>query len=129
MRHYVKIENGVVGVPKEISSSESDSPNIHWGTRQMNLNGFYEVKYPSFNPETHKIDPNSAEIHEYHVSYDVIELSKSELNSVATQKRLEEYPSDHDILWAIYLSMTGDSKLFDRIKSNIDSINSKYPNG
>ena len=130
MRHYVKIENGViVDGPKEIPSLESSSPNVHWGTRQMNLHGFYEVKYAPFNPDTHKIDLNNPQINDYYVFYDVIPLSSSELNSVATKNRLKEYPLDHDILWAIYLSMTGDQKPFDEIKSKIDSVNSKYPNG
>ena len=136
MKHYVKVIDGkIVEGPKEISNSESDSPNTNWGNQQMSLNDFFFVDL-SHDPMTEKIDYENPMIigdgSVYQVSYPRIPLSdtsKTDLhNDEQLKKREAEYPTVQEYVKAMWLEMTkGDASLTNELMSRIQATDEKYP--
>lgn len=103
---YVKIENGkIVEGPKNISSSESDSPNIHWGYNQLKANGYFIVDL-AHDPMTEKIDYANPVITEDAVIYPILHLNASEGNAEWNKRaifmRSLEYPPINEIIVALW---------------------------
>ena len=132
MRYYVHVENGLVtSGPHSLSSSESVSPNVHWGLEQMKLNGYLPADL-SHDPMTEKIDYANPVVTEDLVVYNRIPLSGSEsqekANKEADRLRRSEYPSIEETLEAVYesLAFNDDTKL-QAIVLKRSQVDAKYP--
>ena len=79
-----------------------------------------------FDNTKERIDYSNPDIQEYSVFYSTIPLTQEELDLIKERSKLSEYPEDHDILMAIYLSMCGNNEEFNLIKGKIDSVDEKY---
>lgn len=129
---YVKVIDGlIVEGPKEVSSNESDSPNVHWGSEQLKLNNIFFVDI-DHDPLSEKIDYANPVITKESVTYSRISLSASEVitvsNDSATKKRLLEYPTFEEKLNALweYIANNDQSSL-NNLNNRINQINNKYP--
>ena len=126
MRYVYIVDGVVIGEPKQLENNQTLVPNSFWGKDQMVKNGFFLVEDTVYDKSTHKIDYSSPVIHGDLVSYPAIPLSKSELDAIKKYKILNEYPSDHSIIMALYNLANGDNTDFNKIKETIDAVNSKY---
>lgn len=130
--YYVKVVNGViVEGPKELSNSDSDSPNIHWGANQLALNG-YQLVDISYDKSTQKIDLANPVITDGIVSYNRTTLTTKEKDDVYNSqqdKKIEaELPSMEDMVKALWENVVnGDKTLSDSLFSIITSVKQKYP--
>lgn len=93
--HYVKVEKGIiVDGPRELSQSESDSPNVHWGPDQLRANSWFEVDL-THDPLTERIDYANPNINGDYVSYPRLPLTESEskslFNKAAIISRIKGY--------------------------------------
>ena len=129
---YVKVIDGkIVEGPKELSASESDSPNSHWSDQQLKLNNIILVD-TTHNPLTEKVDYSNPVITKDSVSFPVITLSLTDqttlLNKEAIKGRLSEYLSIQDLtvaLWEQIIENRPDSAT--AIQLIRTQIKKKYP--
>src|SRR3990167_3790200 len=103
MKHYVKVENGViVEGPKEISSSQSASPNIYWSKEQMKLNGFFQVDL-THDQDMEILDLTNPIITSDGVSFPIVDKPASEaLECVKTTLLREKKKEAYEIIFKKY---------------------------
>ena len=95
---------------------------------QYNADGTYEILWDDEGyKEIHGVDqvhPSVADIEAMHTTV------KAEMDALAYQgKRREEYPSIEDVTVAIAEYMSGDEKMWKKIKEQRNFIKQKYPKG
>ena len=95
---------------------------------QYNADGTYEILWDDEGyKEIHGVDqvhPSMADIEAMHTTV------KAEMDALAYQgKRREEYPSIEDVTVAIAEYMSGDEKMWKKIKEQRNFIKQKYPKG
>ena len=95
---------------------------------QYNADGTYEIQWDDEGyKEIHGVDqvhPSVADIEAMHTTV------KAEMDALAYQgKRREEYPSIEDVTVAIAEYMSGDEKMWKKIKEQRNFIKQKYPKG
>ena len=95
---------------------------------QYNVDGTYEILWDDEGyKEIHGVDqvhPSVADIEAMHTTV------KAEMDALAYQgKRREEYPSIEDVTVAIAEYMSGDEKMWKKIKEQRNFIKQKYPKG
>ena len=95
---------------------------------QYNDDGTYEILWDDEGyKEIHGVDqvhPSMADIEAMHTTV------KAEMDALAYQgKRREEYPSIEDVTVAIAEYMSGDEKMWKKIKEQRNFIKQKYPKG
>ena len=95
---------------------------------QYNADGTYEILWDDEGyKEIHGVDqvhPSVADIEAMHTTV------KAEMDALAYQgKRREEYPSIEDVTVAIAEYMSGDERMWKKIKEQRNFIKQKYPKG
>ena len=95
---------------------------------QYNADGTYEILWDDEGyKEIHGVDqvhPSMADIEAMHTTV------KAEMDALAYQgKRREEYPSIEDVTVAIAEYMSGDERMWKKIKEQRNFVKQKYPKG
>jgi len=95
---------------------------------QYNADGTYEIQWDDEGyKEIHGVDqvhPSVADIEAMHTTV------KAEMDALAYQgKRREEYPSIEDVTVAIAEYMSGDERMWKKIKEQRNFVKQKYPKG
>ena len=95
---------------------------------QYNDDGTYEILWDDIAYLTlhgeNQVHPSVADIEAMHTTV------KAEMDALAYQgKRREEYPSIEDVTVAIAEYMSGDEKMWKKIKEQRNFIKQKYPKG
>ena len=95
---------------------------------QYNDDGTYEILWDDVAYKTvygvDQVHPSMADIEAMHTTV------KAEMDALAYQgKRREEYPSIEDVTVAIAEYMSGDEKMWKKIKEQRNFIKQKYPKG
>ena len=132
MTYYVEMKDGkVIGIPKLLSTNDSDSPNDNWGAEQMKLNGylFAEVNY---DDTTQIPDYANPIISDSKVSYNNLALPKDESSKLTNEKilalRAQVYPSNDEKLSALWESwVNSNSKPIAELTKRIQDVDAKYP--
>ena len=95
---------------------------------QYNDDGTHEIRWDDdsykFAYGVDQVHPSVADIEAMHT------IVKAEMDALAYQgKRQEEYPSIEDVTVAIAEYMSGDEKMWKKIKEQRNFIKQKYPKG
>ena len=95
---------------------------------QYNDDGTHEIRWDDdsykFAYGVDQVHPSVADIEAMHT------IVKAEMDALAYQgKRREEYPSIEDVTVAIAEYMSGDEKMWKKIKEQRNIVKQKYPKG
>ena len=95
---------------------------------QYNADGTYEIRWDDdsykFAYGVDQVHPSVADIEAMHTTV------KAEMDALAYQgKRREEYPSIEDVTVAIAEYMSGDERMWKKIKEQRNFVKQKYPKG
>ena len=129
--HYVKIKGGqVVEGPIQLSASESDSPNVHWGDDQLRANGWFAVDL-SHEKLYERIDYEHPIINGDTISYPRIPLTMDEhvdkWNKKADQNILSEMPSFDELTLALWeLIIEDNPERSEKVKAIMETLRTKY---
>ena len=95
---------------------------------QYNADGTYEIQWDDEGyKEIHGVDQVHLPVADIEAMHTIV---KAEMDALAYQgKRQEEYPSIEDVTVAIAEYMSGDEKMWKKIKEQRNFIKQKYPKG
>lgn len=130
--HYVEFVDGkVVGLPKAISNSPTDSPNTQWSFEQMVLNNFAYCDV-SYDPMVETIDYSSYSVINDTIIFQKIPLSDADKKILSDQqidsKRRSEYPSIQDLCVALWeLIIENNPTKSSELQTLRIAVKAKYP--